>query len=236
MDEDVSKLINQISISEMVNKIQIQNKLINPTMEISEKLAKAMEQMNSVSRLAASEENQDLLSRLSKTFPQSNLAIDSALAGIVRSLAESNSLSSSVFESIKFNKTIIDAFEATHLGLKPRTQFILPESFISKNQIGNLSSVISKATEVFKQYEQFGELESFKAISRLKNFPFEDILLTDFTQFPAIDNSNDETIFEMDAEISNELSSAESFYDLSTKSQSSLLNLYQNYYSPTLFS
>lgn len=67
----------------------------------------------------------------------------------------------------------------------------------------------------------------------MKDFPLKDILLTDFTEFPVIDNSNYETIFKMDAEISNELSSAKSFNDLSEKDQSSLINLYQ---TPTLFS
>ena len=199
-------------------------------------LLKIAHDLDPIKKLSTHTATQDLLSQLSRAFPHNNLAIDSSLAGIVKNLAELSSQNLTLFESIKLDESFIDIVETTNLGLKPQTQFILPEGFTSKNQIGDLSSVISKATEVFKQYEQFGELESFKAISRLKNFPFEDILLTNFAEFPAIDNSNNETIFEMDAEISSELSSAKSFSDLSTKSQSSLLSLYQNYYSPTLFS
>lgn len=87
-------------------------------------LLKIAKDLDYSKRLTENIATQDLLSKLSQSFPQNNLAINSSIAEIAKSLAESNSLNSSVFESIKFNKAIIDAFEATHLGFKPITQSI----------------------------------------------------------------------------------------------------------------
>lgn len=191
------------------------------------KIAQNLDYFKSLTRYTA---NQDLLSQFSQNFLQSNLAIDGSIAGIVNSLAESNLLNSSVFESIKFNKTIIDAFEATNLELKPRTQSILPEGFTSKNQIGDLSSIMSKATEIFKYYEQFGELESFKAISRLENFPNYKVWTQNYYKARDITEDSLAEAKNIDASISDEVSSVDDFNKLSEERQSILLSLYSNYY------
>ncbi len=235
MDKNIERIL-QSPILKLASENQARlDSLSYATGSIAD-LSKVVRNLDPAKRWAGHAMTQDLLSQLTQNFAQNNLAISNDTLEMAKSLAELSNSNTSFFESIKINTALIDALEATHLGLKPATQIILPEGFASNNQIGDLSSVITKATEVFKQYEQFGDLESFKAISRLKNFPFEDILLTDFTDSPVIDNSNDKTIVEIDAEISDELSAAKSFNDLSEKSQNSLLNLYQNYYSPTLFS
>lgn len=195
------------------------------------KIAQNLDYFKSLTRYTA---NQDLLSQFSQNFLQSNLAIDGSIAGIVNSLAESNLLNSSVFESIKFNKTIIDAFEATNLELKPRTQSILPEGFTSKNQIGDLSSIMSKATEIFKYYEQFGELESFKAISRLENFPNYKVWTQNYYKARDITEDSLAEAKNIDASISDEVSSVDDFNKLSEDRQSILLSLYSNYYYPII--
>lgn len=194
------------------------------------KIAQNLDYFKSLTRYTA---NQDLLSQFSQNFLQSNLAIDGSIAGIVNSLAESNLLNSSVFESIKFNKTIIEAFEATNLELKP-PQSILPEGFTSKNQIGDLSSIMSKATEIFKYYEQFGELESLKAISSLKNFPFKNLVQNNFDYSTELKESSDKTILELDLEISERLSIADDFNDFSIEEQDFLLSSFRTYYYPII--
>lgn len=195
------------------------------------KIARNLDYFKSLTRYTA---NQDLLSQFSQNFLQSNMAIDGSIAGIVNSLAESNLLNSSVFESIKFNKTIIDAFEATNLDLKPRTQSILPGGFTSKNQIGDLSSIMSKTTEIFKYYEQFGELESFKAISRLENFPNYKVWTQNYYKAREITEDSLAEAKNIDASISDEVSSVDDFNKLSEERQSILLSLYGNYYYPII--
>ncbi len=192
-------------------------------------LLKIVQNLGCSKKLTGNIVTQDLLSQLSQAFPHNSLAIDSSLAGIVNNLAKSNPLSSSVFESIKFNKAIIDSFEATHLGLKPRTQFIFPEGFTSKNQIGDLSSVVSKAKEVFKQYEQFGDLESFKAL-RLKNFPNNEMWSKIYHKSFEITEESIAEAKNIDAMISDEVSSVDDFNDLSEATQKSLKKVFSEYY------
>lgn len=191
------------------------------------KIAKDLDYFKSLTGYTTS---QGLLSHLS----QSNLAIDGSISGMLNTLSESSSLNPSVFESIKFNKTIIDAFEATNLELKPRTQSILPEGFTSKNQIGDLSSIMSKATEIFKYYEQFGELESFKAISRLENFPNYKVWTQNYYKARDITEDSLAEAKNIDASISDEVSSVDDFNKLSEERQSILLSLYSNYYYPII--
>lgn len=189
------------------------------------KIAKDLDYFKSLTGYTTS---QGLLSQLS----QSNLAIDGSISGMLNTLSESSSLNPSSFESNKFNKAIIDAFKATHLGLKPRTQFILPEGFTSKDQMGDLSSIMSKATEIFKYYEQFGELESFKAISRLENFPNYKVWTQNYYKAREITENSLAEAKNIDASISDEVSSVDDFNKLSEERQSILLSLYSNYYYP----
>lgn len=201
---------------------------------VTDNLLKIAKDLDYSKRLTENIAIQDLLSQLSQAFPQNNLAIDNSILGIVNSLAESNPLNPSLFESIKLNIAFMDSLEKNHLGLKPQTQFILPEGFTSEDQIGDLSGVISKATEFFKQYDQFSGLESFKALSKLENFPFQNIKPIRISKFYKIDNSKDKTIFEIDSEISDELALVDDFNELSEERRTILLELYQAYYYPII--
>lgn len=193
-------------------------------------LLKIAQNLDYSKKLTGNIATQDLLSQISQAFPQNNLAIDNSIAGIVNSLAESNPLNPSLFESIKLNIAFMDSLEKIHLDLKPKTQFIMPEGISSARQLGDLSSVMSKATEAFEQYNQFGGLESFRAISRLNNFPFEDIVPIDYTDIFNIKGNNKDNIFKMDSEISGELSSAKSFDELSEETKDTLLFIAKNDY------
>lgn len=198
-------------------------------------LSNVLNDLDPVRTLTENMANQDLLSQLSKTFPQNKLVAYDSIAEMIKSLTESNSLNTRLFESVELNKAFKNAFEATHLGLKPQTQFVLPKIIISESQLGDFSSIISKATEVFKEYNQFSELESFKAISRLKNFPFEDVVPIDFTNFYDTEESDEEDFFKMDSKISSELLSVENFEDLSNEVKISLLFIVKNNYLKTIY-
>lgn len=233
---DIKKLeeIFEPSAMKMARENQARLDSLHLATGATNNLLKIAKDLDYNKRLTGNIAIQDLSSQISQAFPQNNLAVDKSIVGIVKSLAESNSINKSLFESIKLNTALIDAFEATHLGLKPATQFILPEGFTSKNKIGDLSSVISKAAEVFKQYEQFGELESFKAISRLDNFPFEDIKSINLVRLPDSEEKISKTIIELDSEISDELSLVDDFNELSEERRTILLEIYQAYYYPII--
>ena len=175
------------------------------------KIAKDLDYFKSLTGYTTS---QGLLSHLS----QSNLAIDGSISGMLNTLSESSSLNPSLFESNKFNKAIIDAFKATHLGLKPRTQFILPEGFTSKDQIGELSSVISKSIELFTQLEQFKKYSSFGVLSSLNEDFFGEILKTTLTT-DDVEEFSEISIAEINAELSDEIKSGKDFSSYSEKAK-----------------
>lgn len=175
------------------------------------KIAKDLDYFKSLTGYTTS---QVLLSQLS----QSNLAIDGSISGMLNTLSESSSLNPSLFESNKFNKAVIDAFKTTHLGLKPRTQFILPEGFTSKDQIGELSSVISKSIELFTQLEQFKKYSSFGVLSSLNEDFFGEILKTTLTT-DDVEEFSEISIAEIDAELSDEIKSGKDFSSYSEKAK-----------------
>ena len=93
---------------------------------------------------------------------------------------------------------------------------------------------MSKATEIFKYYEQFGELESFKAISRLENFPNYKVWTQNYYKARDITEDSLAEAKNIDASISDEVSSVDDFNKLSEERQSILLSLYSNYYYPII--
>ena len=233
MDKNLESII-QSPIMKMASENQARLDSLSYATGSLVDLSKLVRDLDPAKRWAGHVATQDLLSEFSQTFSQNNLVIDDSIAKMAKKLTESNSLNTRLFESVELHKAFVDAFEATQLGLKPRTQFILPEGFASKNQIGDLSSIMSKATEAFKQYDKFSELESFKAISRLENFPFEDVVRNNFDYFTELKESSDETILELDLEVSERLSLVDDFNDLSVEDQSFILSSYRIFCYPII--
>lgn len=191
------------------------------------KIAKDLDYFKSLTGYTTS---QGLLSQLS----QSNLATDGSILGMLNTLPESSSLNPSLFESSKFNKAIIDAFKATHLGLKPRTQFVLPEGFTSKDQIGELSSVISKSIELFTHLEQFKKYSSFKILSNLNESFFIEILKTTLTT-DDIEELSESSLAEIDADLTDKLKLGKGFGSYSEEDKKHLSYIFHTYLLPVLF-
>ncbi len=231
MDRNLESII-QLPAMKMANEARARLDSLSYATGSLANLSKVLNDLDPAKRLVGHTANQDLLSQLSQTLPQNNLVIYNSIAEMVKSFTESNPLNTRLFESVKFNKTIMEAFESIQLGLKPQTQFILPEGFTSKNQIGDLNSIIFKATEIFKQ---FSGLTSFKALSRLDNFPFKDMIPINSNSLLYLKVNINEDVVELDSEISKELSLTDDFNELSEERRTLLLNLYQSYYYPIIF-
>lgn len=197
----------------------------------TDNLLKIAKDLDYFKRLTGYTTNQGLLSQLS----QSNLAIDGSISGMLNTLYESNSLNQSLFESNKFNKAIIDAFKVIHLGLKPRTQFILPEGFTSEDQVSNLSSVISKSIELFTQLEQFKKYSSFAVLSSLNEDFFGEILKNTLTT-DDVEEFSEISISKIDSNLNDEIKSGKDFSLYSDKSKKFLVYLYHYYFLPVLLS
>lgn len=217
MDRNLESII-QSPIMKMASENQARLDSLSYATGSTVDFSKLVRDLDPAKRWAGHIATQGLLSKLSQTLPQNNLAIDDAIAEMVKKWTESNSLNTSLFESVKLNKAFIDSFEATHLSLKSQTQFVLPKGITSGSQVGDLSSVISKATEVLKQYEQFKEYSSFKVLSNLNADFFRQILKTNLTTND-IEEFSESSIAEIDAELSDEIKSGKDFSSYSEKAK-----------------
>jgi len=170
-----------------------------------------------------------LLSKLSETFPQNSLVINDSIAERLKILTELTHLNTPLSESVNLSKTLLQAFEETHLGLKPPTQFIFPEGIFSQKQFGDISIIMSKATEAFRQLESLSSLDSLKALSRIENFPNDAEL--DKVSDMALEEP--QTILaevkRLDAKINKELCTVDDFNDLSEETKRDS-NLFLKYY------
>ncbi len=217
MDKNIERVL-QSPMMKLANENQARLDSLSLANGSTDKLLKIAQDLDPAKNWAGRIATQDLLSQFSQDFPESNLGVDKSIAGIITSLAESNSINKSLFESIKLNTALIDTFKATNLGLKPATQFILPKGFTSKNQIGDLSSIISEATEIFKQHKQFKQYSSFEILSNLNKDFFREILTTNLT--PAdIEDFSESSIAEIDAELSDEIKLEKDFSSYSEKAK-----------------
>lgn len=95
-------------------------------------------------------------------------------------------------------------------------------------------STISEYAGIIKQFESLRNLESFKAISRLKNFPKDSIWQQNHSEVPEITESFIVEAKKIDASISDELSTVDDFNQLSEDRRTILINLYRDYYYPLI--
>ena len=120
------------------------------------------------------------------------------------------------------------AFDAVRTSFEASEMSKLVGDIQSQKAITN--SVLLDYADVFKQVELLHNLESFKALTRLKNFPFEDMVRIDLDSIPDLEENISETIVELDSEISDELSLVDDFNELSEERRTVLLGLYKVYY------
>lgn len=91
----------------------------------------------------------------------------------------------------------------------------------------NLS--LSQAESYLKQWQS---LESFKALSRLEGFPFNN---TEYhSQKELLDSEANITVQELDSKISENIKSVNSFDELTDKEKDDYLDLYTNYFLPVI--
>ena len=98
-----------------------------------------------------------------------------------------------------------------------------PQAFL-----GN--SILAEYSTVFEQLESLRNLESFKAISRLKNFPKDNIRQQDYSDVHEITESSIVEAMKIDEKISDEILSVNDFNDLSEETQNSLKKVFSEYY------
>lgn len=124
------------------------------------------------------------------------------------------------------------AFDAVRTSFEASESFKVARELQSQAFLAN--SLLSEYSSVFKQFESLRNLESFKAISRLENFPSDKAGTQSYDKTREITEDSLAEAKSIDASISDEVSSVDDFNELSEDRQSILLSLYSDYYYPII--
>lgn len=249
MFDKVQSQMNPLSYQlERLNSIQgiaSQYEHLNPTVSIGEIARKAFEKSNLVpnntvaSSILASHgkfESQEATA-LQNNFLQITgdlrannnvmLAAESAMQGMDRSnickdaMASFSQLRKSIEPLRNSFNTAGKAFngsEFANLVRELQTSRIIPES------------TISEYAGIIKQFGSLRNLESFKAIYRLKNFPNEKLWIQNYDEATRLTEVSLAEVQRIDARISDEISSVDDFNDLTENTRHDLEEVYFSYY------
>ena len=249
MFDKVQSQMNPLSYQlERLNSIQgiaSQYEHLNPAVSIGEIARKAFEKSNLVpnntvaSSILASHgqfESQEATA-LQNNFLQITgdlsannnvmLAAESAMQGMDRNNVYKDAMAS----FSQFRKSIeplrnslntagkaFNGSEFANLVRELQTSRIIPES------------TISEYAGIIKQFESLRNLESFKAIYRLKNFPNEKLWIQNYDEATRLTEDSLAEVQKIDARISDEISSVDDFNDLTENTRHDLEEVYFSYY------
>lgn len=143
-----------------------------------------------------------------------------------------------IMASAKLAKDLVEPFrnslDIASNAFKESESFLLSRDLYNQTQAFLDSSTAFREVSAFNRLNSFRDLESFKAISRLENFPFYEVELINISKLPEVENSDYRNIVELDSVVNAELSVVTDFNDLSKERQSILLSLYNDYYYPII--
>tara|TARA_R110002072_G_scaffold138429_1_gene281608 strand:- start:6 stop:1013 length:1008 start_codon:yes stop_codon:yes gene_type:complete len=220
-----------------------------------------MEKQMSVSAsLFQESETMRTIGKLSETIRLASLAFnESELMKSARIAADSSRLASLAFQDSDAMKSIRQFTESSHLATLALQESDAMRSFKgvaesvrlsslafqqsetakqlqSFAKTSQLASIALQQSEAFKQISQISNLASFKALASLDNSPFYESAALAFASGMGNTDLIDESLEEIDAQISEEVSSQTDFNALSDKTKSILLYLYHYYFLPIFLS
>lgn len=234
------------------------NKLVNPPWM---KSIKSLQKQANISALAFQEsEAMRSIRKLSESTKLASLAFsESELMKSARMVSESSKLASialreseamrsisEITKSSRFSALVLQESEAlksfravaesTQLPAMVFQQFETAKHLQSLAASSQLASIALAQSEAFKQISQLSNLALFKALFSLENSPFFKSSASVFSSEIALSETLDESLIEIDAEVSEEILSVTDFNALSEKTKSILLYLYHTYFLPVFLS
>jgi hypothetical protein len=233
-------------------------KIINPPW--LKAIRKMEKQMSTAASLFQESETMRTIRKPSETAMLASLAFnESELMKSARIAAESSRLASLAFQDSDAMKSIRQFTESSQLvtlALKESDAMrsfkavaestLLPslafhESETAKQlqtfaKTSQQASIALQQSEAFKQISQISNLVSFKALASLDNSPFHESAALAFVSKMGSTDLIDESLKEIDDQISVELSLQTDFNALSDKTKSILLYLYHYYFLPIFLS
>ncbi len=249
MFDKVQSQMNPLSYQlERLNSIQgiaSQYEHLNPAVSIGEIARKAFEKSNLVSNNTVAS---SILASHGQLESQEATALQNNFFQITGDLSANNNVmlaAESAMQGMDRNNVYKDAmasFSQFRKSIEPlRNSLNTAGKAFNGSEFANLvrelqtsriipESTISEYAGIIKQFESLRNLESFKAISRLKNFPDDKVWVQNYDEALEIKEDFLAEAKNIDAMISDEVSSVDDFNDLSENSKRSLVGLSLSYY------
>ena len=154
----------------------------------------------------------------------------------IRQLTESSRLATLALQESDAMRSFKAVAESARLSSLAFQQSDIAKQLQNFERTSQLASIALQQSEAFKQISQISNLASFKALASLDNSPFPQSAALAFASKMGKADIIDESLKEIDAQISAEIYSQTDFNALSDKTKSILLYLYHYYFLPILLS
>ncbi|WP_447957405.1 SH3 domain-containing protein [Vreelandella sp. EE7] len=210
-------------------------KLVNhPWMKSIQRLQK----QTNITALALQEsEAMRSIRKLNESNNLASLAFnESELMKSARMVTESSNLASLALRESDAMRSIRELTESSRFAALALQESETLKLFRSIAGSTRLSAIAFQQSEAFKHISQLRNLASFKALSNLDNSPFFESSALAFSPEMEFSEAIDESLIEIDAEISEEVSSVTDFNALSENTKRVLLYLYHTYFIPVVLS
>lgn len=246
VQSQMNPLSYQLEKSNSLLGIASQHEHLTSAVNIGDIASKAAQQVNSFSinivdysaiarsaqlRLPEAIVVQDTFLEMTKGMSAYNNSLMSIRERLIQSTG-----GTSVYENMMSSVNLIrkslepyrSAFDAVRNSFEASESFKIARELQSQDFLTN--SLSAEYSTVFEQLESLRNLESFKAISRLKNFPNDKIWTQDYDKGYEVTEDFLAEVKTIDARISDEISSVDDFNELSESSKNSLEKLNLSYY------
>lgn len=239
MNKELEKLVNPPWMKS-IQRLQKQTNIAALAFQESEAM-RSIRKLSESTKLASLAFNESELMKSARMVAESSqlaslaFRVSDAMRSI-RELTESSrfaALALQESEALKSFKSIAESTRLSAIAIQHSEAAKQLQSLAASSQ---LASIALKQSEAFKHISQLSNLASFKALSNLENSPFFESSALAFSPEMAFSEAIDQSLIEIDAEVSEEISSVTDFDALSEKTKSILLYLYHTYFLPVFLS
>lgn len=239
MNKEFEKLVNPPWMKS-IQRLQKQTNIAALAFQESEAM-RSIRNLNQSAKLASFVFNDSELMKPARLVAESSqLALlafrESDAMRSIRELTESSRFTTLVLQESKALRSFKSIAESTRLSANAVQHSEAAKQLQSLAASSQLASRALRQSEAFTHILQLSNLASFKALSNLENSPFFESSALAFSTEMAFSESIDQSLIEIDAEVSEEISSVTDFDALSEKTKSILLYLYHTYFLPVFLS
>ncbi len=239
MNKELEKLVNPPWMKS-IQSLQKQTNIAALAFQESEAM-RSIRKLSESTKLASLAFNDSELMKSARMVAESSKLASLALRESdalrsIRELTESSRFTALALQESEALKSFRSIAESNRLSAIAFQQSEAAKQLQSLAVSSQLASIALKQSEAFKHISQLSNLASFKALSNLENSPFFESSALAFSPEMAFSEAIDESLIEIDAEISEEISSVTDFNALSEKTKRILLYLYHTYFLPVFLS